>query len=130
METSSTASSDSNDRLTIESLVRENLAYFQFWTEVKLEERSLTWRGTQLRLVSGIPPNKLSNDDPEIQREYILPVNMTQYKEEFITLECLDLIFEQLCGSETKRIIFGIVNSDGTVVFYLVYKGLHKPKKN
>ncbi|CAL9730242.1 tRNA-splicing endonuclease subunit Sen15p [Monosporozyma unispora] len=124
------SSSDSNDRFAIESLVKENLAYFQYWKEVQLEDKTMPWRGTELKLVSGIPPNKLSNDDPEIIKEYILPVNMTQYKEEFITLQCLDLVFENLCEKDTKRIILGIVNSDGTLVFYFIYKGIHKPKKN
>lgn len=122
--------SDSNDRSVIESLVKDNLSYFQYWTDVQLEDKILPWKGTDLRLVSGIPPNKLSNDDPEIQKEYILPVNMTQHKEEFITLECLDLVFEKLCDKDTKRIILGIVNSDGTIVYYFIYNGIHKPKKN
>lgn len=127
-----TNSSDDNDRTVIEKMVKENLSYFQEWSDVKLEEKSLVWRGSNLRVVSGVPPNKLSNDDSgdSIMREYILPVNMTQYKEDFITLECLDLIFDQLCVKDTKRIILGIVNSDGTTIFYFVYKGLHKPKKN
>lgn len=122
--------SDSNDRSVIESLVKDNLSYFQYWTDVQLEDKILPWKGTDLRLVSGTPPNKLSNDDPEIQKEYILPVNMTQHKEEFITLECLDLVFEKLCDKDTKRIILGIVNSDGTIVYYFIYNGIHKPKKN
>lgn len=122
--------SDSNDRSVIESLVKDNLSYFQYWTDVQLEDKILPWKGTGLRLVSGTPPNKLSNDDPEIQKEYILPVNMTQHKEEFITLECLDLVFEKLCDKDTKRIILGIVNSDGTIVYYFIYNGIHKPKKN
>lgn len=127
-----------DERNALENMVLTNLEHFHLWNDIQKEKKTLNWRKSQLKLLSGLPPHPLSNDNHDsdadsnenILREYILPVNMTQYKEEFITLECLDLIFDKLCPAKVKRIILAIVNTDGTTVFYFVYKGIHKPKKN
>lgn len=135
------------DRELMEAMVRDSLVHFHSWTDVRLGEKSLKWEGSDIRLLSGTPPHRLSNDDndttapgsssggvesnnTESALEYILPVSMTQYKNEHITLECMDLIFEKLCDATTKRLVMAIINDDGTIVFYFIYKGIHKPRKN
>ncbi|QLL34204.1 hypothetical protein HG536_0G00610 [Torulaspora globosa] len=116
---------------TIVRLVRDNLAYCQFWTELCVCDRTLAWRDQTLHLISGRPTQKLSHDgDEEIHTEYVLPVEMSQYKKGYVTLECLDKVFCQMCPPSASRLTLAIVSNDGTVAFYYVYKGLHKPKRN
>ncbi|AMD20889.1 HDR147Wp [Eremothecium sinecaudum] len=105
-------------------LVRDNLVYYHLWTNVK----ALPIRAGHV--LGGLPPSQLSNDDSEITTEYVYPVQLKQYKSGNLTLQLLDEIFVDLQDVSCKRIILGIVNDDGTVVYYTVYKGLHKPKKN
>lgn len=121
------------------SLVKNNLLYFQMWTEVEILQDDLSWKGNSLRLLRGRPPHKLSNDvDTEHENslssprplEFILPINMSQYKENFLTLECLSQTFTHLCSPSTERILLAIINDDGTIVYYFVYKGVRKPKRN
>ncbi|CAI4718335.1 AGA_1a_G0042790.mRNA.1.CDS.1 [Saccharomyces cerevisiae] len=121
------------------SLVKNNLLYFQMWTEVEILQDDLSWKGNSLRLLRGRPPHKLSNDvDIEQENslssprplEFILPINMSQYKENFLTLECLSQTFTHLCSPSTERILLAIINDDGTIVYYFVYKGVRKPKRN
>lgn len=115
----------------IVTLVKNNLAHYQLWTDVKVSDQAINWRGHTLRLITGRPSQKLSHDDEdEIATEYVLPVEMSQYKDGYVTLECLDKVFDQLCPLRAKRVTLAIVNDDGTVVFYFIYKGLHKPKRN
>lgn len=125
--------SDKSDINVLNRMVRDNLLLFQLWKDVTILEKSIIFNSKKITLVTGIPPNRLSNDDIEnetIEREYLLPVSMTQYKEEYITMECLDRVFKELCPEGTSRIILAIVNTDGTIVFYFIYNGLHKPRKN
>ena len=109
------------------------------WTEVEILQESFSWRGSNLHLLKGRPPHKLSNDtdteDDDMlsssqSLEFILPINMSQYKENFLTLECLSQIFSQFCSPSTERILLAIINDDGTIVYYFIYKGVRKPKRN
>lgn len=112
-------------------LVRDNLSHYQLWTDVVISDRAMPWRDQTLRLVTGKPTQKLSHDDQEeIATEYVLAVEMSQYKAGYLTLECLDEVFVRLCPPAAKRLTLAIVNDDGTVAFYFVYRGLHKPKRN
>ncbi|SCU85722.1 LADA_0D09230g1_1 [Lachancea dasiensis] len=109
---------------SILDLVKTNLAQQQLWDSVeilKLDVPGECW------VVSGMPPHKLSNDDKELEREWILPVDLQQYRSGNLTLEIADGVFTTL---GCRRIVLGIANDDGTVVYYFMYKGLHKPKKN
>lgn len=122
---------DDGDFGGIVRLVRDNLAYCQLWTDVSVGDQALAWRDQTLRLISGRPTQKLSHDDDEeIHSEHVLPVEMSQYKKGYLTLECLDEIFSRLCPASARRLTLAIVSDDGTVAFYYVYKGLHKPKRN
>ncbi|SCU96403.1 LANO_0E13410g1_1 [Lachancea nothofagi CBS 11611] len=108
---------------SIVSLVKANLAQQQLWDFV--EESQLN--DLDAWVISGVPPHKLSNDDKDLEREWILPVDLKQYSASDLTLEIADKLFAELI---CRRIILGIANDDGTVVYYFMYKGLHKPKKN
>ena len=137
---------DQTDREIMESMVRTNLVQFQLWLNVSIEDRWLDWQGSKIRLLKGIPPHNLSNDkensndentelmsDDKIwhrKPEFILPLSITQYRNEYITIECLELIFTKLCYQNTERIILALISDDGTIMFYFMYKGIHKPKNN
>ncbi|CAG59171.1 uncharacterized protein GVI51_F06017 [Nakaseomyces glabratus] len=119
--------------------VRDNLLHFHLWTEVEEVPKQLNWKDDRIiNILVGRPPHKLSNDDDEEQegdckrakKEYILPVEMSMYKEGYLTLELLDKIFDDLCAASTQRLLLGIVNDDGTVLYYFAHKGIYKPKKN
>ncbi|CAI4048109.1 Sen15p SKDI_13G1890 [Saccharomyces kudriavzevii IFO 1802] len=121
------------------SLVKNNLLFFQMWTEVEILQEVISWKENKLNLLRGRPPHKLSNDTdaeddespvPTQPLEFILPINMSQYKEYFLTLECLTKIFAQLSNPSTERILLAIINDDGTIVYYFIYKGVRKPKRN
>lgn len=117
-------------------LVWSNLAYAQLWEQLKARDEKVEWQGQTLQIIEGRPPHKLSNDDDngEVEKEhgieYVLPIEMSQYKAGTLTFQCLDLIFDKLCPPDAKRVTLALANSDGTVMFYFVYKGIHKPKRN
>lgn len=114
-------------------LVWNNLAYCQLWDELQARNETVIWQNHTLRIMQGRPPHKLSNDVESGNfsgLEYVLPIEMSQYETGFVTFQCLDHIFDKLCPADAKRLTLAIVNSDGTVMFYFVYKGIHKPKRN
>ncbi|SCU83115.1 LAME_0C04016g1_1 [Lachancea meyersii CBS 8951] len=111
------------DNSELVELVKTNLSHQQLWDSV----RSFKLSNSDTWMVNGLPPHKLSNDDEELETEWILPVELQQYNSGNMTLEMADQFFAEL---KCRRIILGIVNDDGTVVYYFMYKGLHKPKKN
>ncbi|AQZ11146.1 SEN15 (YMR059W) [Zygosaccharomyces parabailii] len=114
-------------------LVWHNLAYCQLWDEIRARDETVPWQDHTLRLLEGRPHHKLSNDvkngNPD-GLEYVLPIEMSQYKAGIVTFQCLDQAFEKLCPPNVKRLTLAMANSDGTVMFYFVYKGIHKPKRN
>lgn len=117
----------------IVQLVRNNLLYYQLWTNVCVNAEQLNWRGQIFQVITGRPSHKLSNDAAaggDTKLECVLPVEMCDYKNSDFTLECLDQVFTKLCNKDCKRLTLAIVNNDGTVMFYFVYKGIHKPKRN
>ncbi|GCF01010.1 tRNA splicing endonuclease subunit [Zygosaccharomyces mellis] len=116
-------------------LIWNNLAYAQLWEQLKARDEQVEWQGQTLRIIEGKPPHKLSNDDygedeQDQGKEYVLPIEMSQYKAGKLTFKCLDLIFDRMCPPGARRITLALANSDGTVMFYFVYKGIHKPKRN
>ncbi|SCU90210.1 LAMI_0E01090g1_1 [Lachancea mirantina] len=104
-------------------LVSTNLAFEQLWDNVR--ETQLT--NLNCWILTGRPAHKLSNDDDDICDEWVLPVELLQYRCGRLTLEILDTVFHSV---KSERITLAIVSDDGTIVYYFIYKGLHKPKKN
>ncbi|AET38910.1 Sen15p Ecym_3424 [Eremothecium cymbalariae DBVPG len=105
-------------------LVKNNLVHYQMWKDVHALTLSLG------QIICGQPPQKLSNDDSEITTEYVFPVPLKQYDSGSLTLENLDHLFDELQDKGCSRIVLAIVSDDGAVVYYTIYRGLHKPKKN
>ncbi|CAG98961.1 Sen15p [Kluyveromyces lactis] len=117
-------------------VVYTNLVYQQLWTETEIINFE------DVPIVCGKPSHRLTNDDndndadasnsediPSDGKEYVYPILMHQYKNSGFSMKSLDHIFSRL-PDMIKRLTLGIVNDDGTVVYYFIYKGLRKPKKN
>ncbi|CDO96538.1 unnamed protein product [Kluyveromyces dobzhanskii CBS 2104] len=112
-----------------------NLVYQQLWTETKIVDFG------DVSVVCGIPSHKLTNDQNDTETEgdgqastatekhFVYPILMHQYKNSGLTMNTIDHVFSQLPNT-LKRLTLGIVNDDGTIVYYFIYKGLRKPKKN
>ncbi|EDO15887.1 hypothetical protein Kpol_1019p7 [Vanderwaltozyma polyspora DSM 70294] len=112
-------------------LVRNNLVHNLLWKEVEICDETISFEGEVLQLIVGRPVHDGEDiHETKVGKEYVLPVEMSQYQDGYLTLECIDQVFSKLCPSEVERIILAIANDDGTVVFYYIYKGLHKPRKN
>ncbi|AGO11900.1 AaceriADR135Wp [[Ashbya] aceris (nom. inval.)] len=105
------------------ALVRNNLVHYQQWSGVEVVPLG------DREALCGRPAQKLSNDDDEIGVEYVLPLQLSQYRSSGVTLEALDKVFNQLPAS-CKRVVLAISSDDGTVVYYTVYQGLRRPRKN
>ncbi|CCH44864.1 tRNA-splicing endonuclease subunit [Wickerhamomyces ciferrii] len=99
--------------------VQQNLLFQQLWTQVTPIKLS------NITILQGFPKEKLiSDDETNLNKEFVLPIKL---KDE-ITPNMLDQVFKELQG--VKRLVLGIVNDDGTVVYYIVHDGVYKPKKN
>lgn len=120
------------DASAVEGAVRTNLVHLQGWRDVEVQREGFMWHGRLLRLLCGHRPASVASPEGEASSdiEYILPVSLAQHSAEPVTIECLDRIFAELCGPDTSRILVAIVSDDGTIVFYFLHKGIHKPKKN
>lgn len=109
-----------------ESQVSINLQHFHLWTDVACKPIK-TSNDKILCVINGIPPNELPGGEAHT-KEWILPVTISTK----ITLHHLDEVFssiESLCNTRPKRILIGIVHTDGTVVYYFIHDGIVKPRR-
>lgn len=99
-----------------------NLVHYNLWTSVEKH-------GENLNVLSGVPPARLAEHDSPNQREWVVPRLMEQ---KHLTLEEIEAWFAQIegLGSRPKRLTIGLVNDDGTVVYYFVHDGVVKPRQN
>lgn len=103
-------------------IVRTNLVHYQLWNAVQFEIETVPWtdketgESVQLRLISGCQP------ESDV-RQYVLPVEFSQYQETFLTPRCLNWVFEKLVPVGIEKLILAIVGDDGTTVFYNLKRG-------
>ncbi|GEQ69594.1 hypothetical protein JCM33374_g3266 [Metschnikowia sp. JCM 33374] len=104
--------------------VETNLVHYTLWTDVKV-----ILRGGPFSLLRGQPPSKLADQDPENQKEWVIPKPMHESKCSMAEIESW---FEYVASIDVrpKRITLAIVNDDGTVVYYFVHDGVIKPRQN
>ncbi|KAK6456277.1 tRNA-splicing endonuclease subunit Sen15 [Scheffersomyces xylosifermentans] len=114
---------------SVESLanqVQTNLIHYNFWTKVKIHDIN-----NGLKAVIGLPPSKLDSNDEEDQPEWVIPrslvsnssISVKEINEWFTGIAILE-------EKRPKRITIGIVNDDGTVVYYFIHDGIVKPRQN
>lgn len=110
--------------------VKTNLSHYNLWTDVR--EHSI--KDLSLEILSGIPPSKLDSNDIENQREWIIPKLMSHKAN--LTLKEINSWFVSISNlvesnnSRPKRVTIGLVNDDGTVVYYFIHDGVVKPRQN
>lgn len=114
--------------------VSVNLTHYNLWTNV--QEHAVKIPGdlaSQVKVLSGLPPSKLdSNDQPNL-REWIIPRSMKVNPE--LLLQEINHWFELISQIDShnirpKRVTIGLVNDDGTVVYYFIHDGVVKPRQN
>ncbi|EMG46893.1 SEN15 tRNA-splicing endonuclease subunit SEN15 [Candida maltosa Xu316] len=103
--------------------VRLNLIHYNLWTNVEKYESE--------NILSGLPKEKLTNTDVDITKEWIIPRTLTDSKLSVLQINSFFKTITKLNNEvRPKRIILGIVNDDGTVVYYFVHDGITKPRQN
>lgn len=129
-------------------LVLKNLRYQQNWTNLKTHDIELPHPSQtstfKFTIVSGTPPEKLHHEDlviseTELYTEWILP-SVTE--QEWSIREWAQ-VFEQtgkVAEQESKynstiqpsvrRIVMACQTNDGTVVYYMINKGIIPPRRN
>ncbi|ODV85639.1 hypothetical protein CANARDRAFT_176075 [[Candida] arabinofermentans NRRL YB-2248] len=104
-----------------------NLVHYNLWCGV-----SVVRCGDEY-IVKGCPPpatdsnNNTNSTSDDV--EYIVPVLKTTK----VSMKVLDSVFEAIEATEglkPKKIILGIVDVDGTVVYYNVHDGIQKPRQS
>ncbi|KAK6335674.1 hypothetical protein TWF696_002440 [Orbilia brochopaga] len=140
--------------LNLRSVVRSNLQYQHYWTDLTLLDtladihsnddgdnaqlENLPWP-----MIYGRPPDQLydpehaasnasgTNPKPTPELEYVLPVHL----DEKFTLRKWAAVFDALpkpCedADSKKRIVVAVVSGDSTVVYYIMHDGIVKPRQN
>ncbi|ODV96196.1 hypothetical protein PACTADRAFT_49586 [Pachysolen tannophilus NRRL Y-2460] len=118
--------------------VKTNLEYYNLWSDLKV----YNFDNDSIQLLNGKPLEKLqpsesiSNDKTRSEqeqqgndREWIFPIGM----DEKLTMSQTDFVFDciRLVENERpKRIIAGMVNNDGTIVYYFIHDGIVRPRKS
>ncbi|CCE65942.1 hypothetical protein TPHA_0N01610 [Tetrapisispora phaffii CBS 4417] len=115
-------------------LVRNNLVHNLSWSDVEVLEKSTFDDGLALQVIRAQPSNEVSQDDAQDRNadgfEYIVPIEMSQHLASWLTVKMMEDIFVKMLPLGTKRFIMAVVSDDGTVMFYYVYEGVHKPRRN
>lgn len=103
--------------------VKTNLIHYNLWSIVTTHSIG------EHTLVSGKPPKKLNIHDDDEQIEWIVPI---EYNHD-ITVKQINSWFEsieELSTVRPKRVTVGVINDDGTVVYYFIHDGVVKPRQN
>lgn len=103
--------------------VKTNLVHYNLWHDVHIHDTP------GLKILSGIPPNKLGENDKDNQVEWVVPQTMDSPE---VLIDDMELWFEavsRLC-ERPKRVTIAIANDDGTIVYYFVHDGAVKPRQN
>ncbi|KAF3926259.1 hypothetical protein ABW20_dc0105170 [Dactylellina cionopaga] len=135
--------------LNLRSVVRSNLEYQHYWTDIKLLD-TLADLGENAQvhdplprpMIYGRPPDQLYNPEPAAstdaslpkpppEMEYVLPVHL----DEKFALSKWAAVFDALPSppegnDRKKRITVAVLSGDSTVVYYVMHDGIVKPRQN
>lgn len=102
--------------------VLTNLVHYNLWTGVAKHN-------ARVPLLSGTPPKKLHELDAADQVEWVVPITMEQ---QLCSMDDIELWFAAVAelAGRPKRLSLGLLNDDGTVVYYFVHDGVVKPRQN
>lgn len=137
--------------------VYSNLVHYNLWTEVTMhnhnddsvvrdsisidaiESRKIVAHCPQIitnksvravfSVLSGLPPAKLDQLDPEGLREWIIARLMTPTTNSMDEIELYFVAISKFTD-RPKRLTLALVNDDGTITYYFVHDGAIKPRRN
>ncbi|RLV94358.1 hypothetical protein JA1_001803 [Spathaspora sp. JA1] len=97
---------------TLAEQVKINLIHYNQWTDVVIHEST--------SFVSGKPPN--SED-----LEWVIPSKNCQ-----LTVDEINQWFKEIekIQSKVDKVTIGVVNDDGTIVYYYIHNGIVEPRQN
>lgn len=101
--------------------LKTNLVHYNNWSQVT-DHAGL--------FVSGLPPAKLDARDEDNRREWVVPRSNQQPQ---LSVREIDQWFVKVAeesGTRPERIAVGILNDDGTVVYYFIHDGVVVPPQN
>ncbi|CAI5757604.1 unnamed protein product [Candida verbasci] len=103
---------------------KTNLIHYNLWNNVKIHNDLI---------ISGIPSTKLVSTDDSNQIEWIMCIDKLGFGKE-LSIKIINSWFKQVQSLNNNfrpsRITIGIMNDDGTIVYYFVYDGITKPRQN
>lgn len=111
-----------SDDMPLIEQVKANLIHYNHWTSIKVHEG--------LNVLSGVPPLKLDLDDPDEMREWVIPKSMDDKQLRLTEIESWFARIAQEATLRPKRVTIGLVNDDGTIVYYFIHDGIVKPRQN
>lgn len=111
----------SNDMPLIEQ-VKTNLVHYNHWTSIIVHDR--------LNVLSGVPPLKLDFDDHDEMREWVIPKSMNDKQLQLTEIESWFARIAEEATLRPKRVTIGLVNDDGTIVYYFIHDGIVEPRQN
>ncbi|QPG77077.1 hypothetical protein FOA43_004476 [Brettanomyces nanus] len=109
--------------------VKTNLTHYCLWlnvSEVRFFDKTVN---ETISVLKGQNPKADNDSGCANNYDYVLPV----MKDTKLTLQTIDLIFYHLElneGSPVDKLVLGIMDFDGTIVYYNIHPGVHKPKNS
>ena len=107
--------------MSLVDLVYDNLVHYNSWRDVQKYPTMF---------LSGFPLTKLSLDDPDQRKEWIVPRSMASQELSMLEIDEWFVRIEKHSGVMPSRITIALVNDDSTVSYYFVHRGIVKPRKN
>jgi len=107
--------------------VRTNLVYYNLWSDVTSVEFYNDTLDENFMLLKGKNPKAGEDSALNNGYDYVLPV----LKQKRLTMQTLDLIFKHISEIEhtkIQKLVIGITDFDGTIVYYNIHSGVQKPK--
>lgn len=112
--------------MDLTELVRTNLVHYNLWLEVE----ELVVGVGRVRVLRGRPPRDDSSQAHLEAVEFVLPLLDTQS----LTVDEIEGVFAGTAaannGARPAKVIGGIATLDSSVMYYFIWDGLVKPRKN
>lgn len=123
---------------TLVNQIKHNLSFYNLWTDIT------EIKTADFALLQGIPKDPLteqttvdstkdtateSSGNKNHPHEIVYPIKI----DDKLTPKQIHKLFEQAGkakGFKVEKIIAGILNDDSTIVYYNIYNGLVKPRRN
>ncbi|CUM63082.1 uncharacterized protein PRCAT00000647001 [Priceomyces carsonii] len=110
-------------------IVQQNLVHYNLWSDVRFHD--VDCAGGVTSILSGRPPTKLVALD-NVDVEWVIPRLITHNRD--LDVGTISSWFDRIATlphqKRPQRITLGLLNDDGTVVYYFIHDGIVKPRQN